>query len=213
MATLTRKPSSERREEIVLAVLRIIGERGLTSLSTSSLAEEVGVTTGALFRHFHSREEILAEVVRHALARIEETFPGDSLPPLERLRQLAINRVRLLSEGPGLSWLLRSEQAYLELPEASVELLRDAVKRSRRFLLDALREGAQRGEIRDDIEPELLLVPILGTIHALAGSPGLQRHSARDHQPDRIFSALLQMLAPSQPTTGRKHRRRQGDNR
>ncbi|MCZ7607931.1 MAG: TetR/AcrR family transcriptional regulator [Planctomycetota bacterium] len=213
MATLTRKPSSERREEIVLAVLRIIGERGLTSLSTSSLAEEVGVTTGALFRHFHSREEILAEVVRHALARIEETFPGDSLPPLERLRQLAINRVRLLSENPGLSWLLRSEQAYLELPEASVELLRDAVKRSRRFLLDALREGAQRGEIRDDIEPELLLVPILGTIHALAGSPGLQRHSARDHQPDRIISALLQMLAPSQPTTGRKHRRRQGDNR
>jgi len=213
MATLTRKPSSERREEIVLAVLRIIGERGLTSLSTSSLAEEVGVTTGALFRHFHSREEILAEVVRHALARIEETFPGDSLPPLERLRQLAINRVRLLSENPGLSWLLRSEQAYLELPEASVELLRDAVKRSRRFLLDALREGAQQGEIRDDIEPELLLVPILGTIHALAGSPGLQRHSARDHQPDRIISALLQMLAPSQPTTGRKHRRRQGDNR
>lgn len=213
MATLTRKPSSERREEIVLAVLRIIGERGLTSLSTSSLAEEVGVTTGALFRHFHSREEILAEVVRHALARIEETFPEDSLPPLERLRQLAINRVRLLSENPGLSWLLRSEQAYLELPEASVELLRDAVKRSRRFLLDALREGAQRGEIRDDIEPELLLVPILGTIHALAGSPGLQRHSARDHQPDRIISALLQMLAPSQPSTGRKHRRRQGDNR
>lgn len=213
MATLTRKPSSERREEIVLAVLRIIGERGLTSLSTSSLAEEVGVTTGALFRHFHSREEILAEVVRHALARIEETFPEDSLPPLERLRQLAINRVRLLSENPGLSWLLRSEQAYLELPEASVELLRDAVKRSRRFLLDALREGAQRGEIRDDIEPELLLVPILGTIHALAGSPGLQRHSARDHQPDRIISALLQMLAPSQPSTGHKHRRRQGDNR
>lgn len=213
MATLTRKPTSERREEIVQAVLRIIGERGLTSLSTSSLAEEVGVTTGALFRHFSSREEILAEVVRHALARIEETFPAPSLPPLERLRQLAISRVRLLSDNPGLSWLLRTEQAYLELPEASVELLRGVVKRSRRFLLDALREGAQRGEVRDDIEPELLLVPIMGTIHALAGSPGLQRHATRDNQPDRIFSALLQMLAPPRPTTGQKHRHRQGDKR
>jgi AcrR family transcriptional regulator len=213
MATLTRKPTTERREEIVLAVLRIIGERGLTSLSTSSLAEEVGFSTGALFRHFDSREEILAEVVRHALARIEETFPDASLPPLQRLKELAVNRVRLLSENPGLGWLLRSDQAYLELPEASVELLRGAVKRSRRFLLDALREGAERGEIRDDIEPELLLVPILGTIHALAGSPGLQRHAARDHQPDRIFSALLQMLAPSRPITGRKHRQRQGDKR
>lgn len=213
MATLTRKPTGERREEIVLAVLRIIGERGLTSLSTSSLAEEVGVTTGALFRHFNSREEILAEVVRHALARIEETFPDPALPPLQRLQQLAVNRVRLLSENPGLSWLLRSEQAYLELPEASVELLRGAVKRSRRFVLDALREGADRGEIRDDIEPELLLVPIMGTIHALAGSPGLQRHAARGNQPERILSALLQMLAPNKTDTGRNQKHRQGDNR
>ena len=61
MSTTTRKPAAVRREEIARAVLRIIGERGLTSLTTSNLAAEVGLTTGALYRHFASREEILRE--------------------------------------------------------------------------------------------------------------------------------------------------------
>ena len=71
-----RKPAAERRQEITLAVLRIIGERGLTSLTTATLAEEVGVTTGALFRHFASFDEILRETVRHGIRRMESVRTG-----------------------------------------------------------------------------------------------------------------------------------------
>ena len=101
------------------------------------------------------------------------------------------------------AWLLRSEQAYLTLPEESTALLRDVVKRSRRFLLEAIRDGAARGDIRDDIEPEVLLVPILGTVHALVGMPGVHRAAARRPDTDRILEALLQMLAPA---PGRKRK-------
>ncbi|MCB9896170.1 MAG: TetR/AcrR family transcriptional regulator [Planctomycetes bacterium] len=202
MNTQTRKPTTERREQIVQAVLHIIGDKGIAALSTGRLAREVGVTTGALFRHFATREAILQEVVLYAVARIEETFPDASLPPARRLQQLALNRVELLGNNPGLAWLLRSEQAYLSLPRDSTALLRDVVKRSRRYLLEAIREGVERGDIRADIEPEVLLVPILGTIHALVGMPGVHRAAARRSDTDRILEALLQMLAP--PTTGRK---------
>ena len=136
----TRKPAPERRREIALAVLRIIGERGLTSLTTATLADEVGVTTGALFRHFASLDEILRETVRHGVEKMEETFPDASLPPLERLLGLARNRVELLRSDSGLEWLLRSEQAYLTLPDEAVASLKALVRRSRRYLLDAIRE-------------------------------------------------------------------------
>ena len=62
MKIQTRKKTFERKKEIVEAVLRIIGERGLTSLSTKTISEEVGVTTGALFRHFPSLEEIFTHL-------------------------------------------------------------------------------------------------------------------------------------------------------
>lgn len=202
MATRIRLPAARRREQIVKAVLRIIGERGLTSLSTSTLAREVGVTTGALFRHFKNLDEILLGVVEYALLRIEETFPDESLGPRERLFQLARNRVRLLRKDPGLSWVLRSEQAYLTLPEDAVRRLRDLVGRSKRYLLEALRDGAERGSIRNDIEPEILLVLVMGTIHTLAGMPGVHRLSRGEQGLDeeKVLLALERVLAPVEPS-------------
>lgn len=200
-----RKPSAERRQEIVGAVLRIIGERGLTSLTTATLAEEVGVTTGALFRHFASLDEILRETVRLGIERMDETFPDPALPPLERLMELARNRVRVLRSDPGLAWLLGSEQAYLTLPDDAVKALRALVKRSRRYLLQALREGATQGSIRDDIEPEVLLVPVMGTIHTLAGMPGVHRVApgSGTSKRDAVLSGLERMITPPVTTARR----------
>lgn len=192
-----RKPGTERREEIVRAVLKIIGERGFPSLTTTTLAEEIGLTSGALFRHFDSRDDILREVVRAAVLRVEDTFPEASLPPAERLLQLARNRIQLLGSDPGLAWLLRSEQAYMALPEDAVRRLRDLVQRSKQYLLDAIREGGSLGEFRSDIEPEILLVLVMSTIQGLAGMPGVHRLAAGEQRPDpeRVLSALETLLA------------------
>lgn len=198
MATRTRKSSAERREEIARAVLHIIGRRGLTSLTMSTLAAQIGVTSGALFRHFKTRDDILREVVRHGVAKIDRTFPDKSLPPLERLFTLARNRIRLLGPDPGLAWLLRSEQAYLTLPQDAVNELRDVARRSRRFLLKAIRDGAADGSIRSDIPPEVLLVPIIGTIHTLIGTPGAAQHAEGKQQRNtsRVLAALERMIIP-----------------
>lgn len=206
----TRKPGPERRRQIALAVLRIIGERGLTALTTATLAGEVGVTTGALFRHFASLDEVLRETVRHGIERMEETFPDASLPPLERLMGLARNRVELLRSDSGLAWLLRSEQAYLTLPDEAVTSLKALVRRSRRYLLDAIREGASSGSIRDDIDPELLLVPVMGTIHALAGTRGIHHLAPKTdrRQRDAVLWALERMITPAQPAARNRRAKR-----
>ncbi len=202
MASVTRKPTSERREEIARAVLRIIGEQGLTSLTTTRLAQEVGFTSGALFRHFASLDEMLSEAARYGLARIEETFPDECLPPLDRLMELAKARVLLLGSDPGLAWLVRSEQARLTLPEPAVLLLQDLVTRSKQFILKALREAAEQGSVRADIEPEILMVPVMGTIHALIGMQGIHRCETDElgRAPQRVLAALVRLLEPPEPS-------------
>ncbi len=202
MGVLIRKTTAERREQIAQAVLRIIGEQGITSFTTTALAKEIGVTSGALFRHFASREEILQETVRYAVVKIEETFPDSSLPATERLIQIARNRVRLLGSEPGIVWLLRSEQAHLNLPKGAIDLLGSLIKRSQKYLLDAIREGGKQGTIRDDVQPDILLVLVMGTIHALLGMPGIRRPSTRRHSPDPdvVLSALMRLIAPGQTT-------------
>jgi AcrR family transcriptional regulator len=214
MATMPmRKRAAERRLEIGAASLRIVGHRGVTALTTANLAREVGLTTGALFRHFATLDDVLREAVRQGLVKMESTFPDRSLPPLERIAALARNRVSLLSADPGLAWLVRSEQALLVLPDDAVASLLEFVSRSRRFLLEAIEEGAAEGSIRRDIESAALLVSVTGTIHALVGMPGIHRlaKGPRTIPPERVLSGLTRMLAApkrSRATKGKPSRKR-----
>jgi AcrR family transcriptional regulator len=197
MASTLRKPSSVRRLEIARAALRVIGERGATSLTAASLAREVGVTPGALFRHFDTIDDILGAAVDMAIEAVEATFPPADLPPVERLRTLALRRIELISGTPGLAWLLLSDQVYLCVPEAAVARLRALVKRSRAWLMAALREGVERGELRADLEPATMLPIFTGTVHSLIMSRGVHKSaaaSATPPDPERVLDALLALL-------------------
>lgn len=193
-----RRPGHERRPQIATAALRLIGERGMAALTSAALAAEVGLTSGALFRHFPSLAVILEEAVDSATSRLVATFPSHTLPARERLFALLRSRVEVLTGDPGLAWLLRSDEAFLALPPAAVARLRGLVERSRAFLLEALREGAATGTIRADVEPEALLVFVVGTVHALVGLQGVHRSTTPPpaDRAARVLRALETLLSP-----------------
>ena len=174
MDQVKRKTSAERQIEIIQAVLKIIGEQGFSSLKTNTIAAEMGMSSGAIFRHFSSLEDIFRQVVIYCIVKIEETFPDISLPPFERLKTLITNRVRLFESSPGLAWLLRSEQSLLILPEDSVVTLKEITIKSKKYILDLLEEGMASGIIRSDIEAKNLLIPVIGTTHTIIGIHGIR---------------------------------------
>lgn len=57
-----RSEPTSRREEILLAARRLFVEHGIPGTSMRVLAREIGVTEGALYRHFPSKDDIVAEV-------------------------------------------------------------------------------------------------------------------------------------------------------
>lgn len=196
MDTRTRKPRAARREQIVDAVLRIVGEQGIESLTTTALARDIGVTSGALFRHFDTRDEILEETVRFVAEAIDGTFPDASLPAVERLRRLTANRIEALTSEPGIAWFLHSDQAPLSLPPDAVARLRNCTRRTRTFVLDALAEGVGDGTVRGDVDPEHLLLMVLGTVHAFLNRARSSK-AASAPDVDGIARALIRVIAPT----------------
>jgi AcrR family transcriptional regulator len=195
----TRRPAAERREQIALAALRLLGEGGRKSVTTATLAAEVSVTTGALFRHFPTIDDVLDEVARIAVRRVRETFPPENPDPLERLLQLARNRVKLLGGDPGIAWLLRSEQAPAQLPPAALQALQEVVRDSRRFILGELKRGMAQGSIRDDVGAAELLIIVSGTIHTLVGVAGVHGGGTRPRPPSttKALDGLRKVLSPT----------------
>ncbi|HEY3270173.1 MAG TPA: TetR/AcrR family transcriptional regulator [Geothrix sp.] len=156
-----------KRAEIADAALRIIETRGIAALTTSALAGELGVSSGAPFRHFANREEILEAVVLRVEELILGTFPPETAPPLERIQALLRARVKVVGGHRGIGRLMFSEQFAMALPEAAATRLRTVVARTQAFLLDALAEAQREGAIRTDLPPKALLTVVFGLLMQL----------------------------------------------
>ena len=98
-----RLTGETRRQQIAEAALRIIAARGHGRLTAAELAREVGIADGTLFRHFKDMREIVALAVDTLRQLLLQDFPPPAgAPPLERLEQFVLSRVRLAQARPEL---------------------------------------------------------------------------------------------------------------
>lgn len=65
----SRVETAETRERIVSGTSRLIREHGLIDVSVAQLMSNVGMTHGGFYAHFESREQLVAEAIRFALAQ------------------------------------------------------------------------------------------------------------------------------------------------
>ncbi len=99
-------PRDSTRERIVNAAGRLFAERGFESASLRDIAQAVGITPGAVYKHFENKGDLLLEVVNRALQSIPLFVQGAAgiddaralpdlaaaytEPALKLLRQLSI---------------------------------------------------------------------------------------------------------------------------
>ncbi len=62
--TTTREPSLSTKEACVQAAREVIAENGIENLSMRDVARKLGISHQAPYRHFESRDHLLAEIMR-----------------------------------------------------------------------------------------------------------------------------------------------------
>ncbi len=65
----SRVETAETRERIVSGASSLIREHGLSDVSVAQLMSNAGLTHGGFYAHFESREQLVAEAIRFALAQ------------------------------------------------------------------------------------------------------------------------------------------------
>lgn len=190
----TRRTTELRQVELTDAALRLIATKGIAALTTRNLAAEVGLSTGAIFRHFASLDALLDAVVRRVELVLEGTFPDAGLPPVERLERFITARSTAVGERLGILRLMLSEQFLLALPEGGSARLSECVRRTRAFVLACLKDAQSAGAIRDDRTPETLVPIVVGTVQMLALSP--LRGAEREAHARAVLDSLIALLTP-----------------
>jgi AcrR family transcriptional regulator len=169
---MPRKQDGSRKSDIADAILKIAGREGIGALTMERLARELGVTSGALFRHFPTRASMLNEAAEHG----------------------------------GIPQLVFSEQFGKALPPKGSRAVREAVLRTRDFVVEALREAAAQGEVRRDIPAPELALTVIGTVFARSLFAAFDGGEGKPPQePQARWTSLVRLLgappsaSPSSP--------------
>ncbi len=144
-----------RRREIVDAASRVFARYGYTGGSLRQIAEDVGVTTAALTRHFGNKEGLLQAVLDHWEGDNISFFDGAH--GLEYFRRLP-KFILLHTTEPGLIELLLTLATEATNPQHPVR--KWAVERYKRTIdlgISFLREAYAMGEVvpMDDAQLEI----------------------------------------------------------
>ncbi len=162
--------AEERREMTVEAVVDLAAEQNPADITTDAIAKRMGVTQGALFRHFSSKDAILQAVMEwvseRLLARIDKAT-SIAASPLEAIEAAFMAHIHFIAEHPGVPRMLFEELQRTEQTLAkrmARTLLQVYGDRLGRLFMD----GKRRGQLPASLDEKAAATLFVGMIQGLA---------------------------------------------
>ena len=190
----TRLPTEERQAEIVAAALRLAEAFSPALITTGEIAAAVGVSQGAVFKHFSSKEAIwLAAMgwVRTQLLQSLDAAAQAAATPLAALAAVFKAHVDFVVGHPGVPRLIFHE---LEQPADSAvkQEVRALLQAYRKLLLRLLDAAVRQGQARAALDQEAAATLFVGIVQGLVMQSMLSgKPATMNAQADRVFALYL----------------------
>lgn len=161
---MPRESTDIRQEQIKKAVLDIIAEEGLHNISTRNLAKKIGLTEGAIFRHFPTKRDIIKGIMDDVAKDLVGSLRTIVLEPSkteEKLFKYLCKNVKYLRENRGITILLFSEATHLGDKELK-EKLNQILSEQKQFIIKMVKDGIAEGIWNKDTNPDDMAMLYMG---------------------------------------------------
>jgi AcrR family transcriptional regulator len=188
-----RKDALRNRERVLDAATELVRRDG-EKVPIAQIAEHAGVGVGTVYRHFPTREDLLAGLVYRSFglavdnARAAAAHPGSAL---EAVRAFFLATLR------------DRERFVLPLhggPAIFTPAARERQAQVRTVLRGLIERGQAAGQLRADLSPEDLIVAASLLSRPLPGTGDWERLARRQ------IDLMIHGLAPGAPSTTRPQR-------
>ena len=163
-------PADARREITVEAVLELAAEQNPTDITTAAIAKRMGLTQGAIFRHFPTKEALLESVMQWVSTRLTERLDqarAGAPDPRSALEAMCTAHVDFIAEHPGVPRLLLGELQRAEDTPAK-RIARSLLEGYGARIAELLERLRTRGALRDGLDTRDAVVAFIGAIQGLA---------------------------------------------
>ncbi|OBK16399.1 TetR/AcrR family transcriptional regulator [Mycobacterium asiaticum] len=187
---MARQVRSEvTRRKILDAAIDVFGEVGYAAAGWGTIIERTGMTKGALYHHFDSKEALASDIIDEGTEVLVGAFRsvcGSASPALENMIHGTFAIAQVLTSD-------KTAQAAEQLI-AALAGFNDAAARCCASWIAEMTVQARRaiaeGDLRADIDPEVLSESIVG---AMFGARMLSISMSRIRSGDELNSRLSQL--------------------
>jgi AcrR family transcriptional regulator len=165
--TLARTPSPVE-QRLLASAIRLFAEKGFDRTSVQEIVADAGVTKGAMYHYFDSKDDLLAaiydRILRDQRDRLEQILATHE-PVDARLRAAAVDVVLTTIANLDETRIVFQSMHQLR-PATQQEVRRDRREYHLRFRT-MLEEGQASGVVRSDIDADLVLDYFFGALRHL----------------------------------------------
>jgi AcrR family transcriptional regulator len=198
------RPRDARIDERVLAAARnLLAAKGLRAMTLDAVADVAGVSRSAIYRRWASSDELVLDVLDHALGQLPGPNPSVASEAFwsdvrEGLHVAVAGLSNPVEHGAIQLWLGR----LTHQPKLHRRYWERRVKPRRERAIESLREAAARGQVADARDADLLIDMLAGVLlYRYFLTPQELRKDESDEQwLDRLADLAERLLSPSPPS-------------
>lgn len=190
----TRTSGTPVPELVLAAATRLFAEQGFEATSVQQIVDTAGVTKGAMYHYFSSKDDLLAGSYSQLLDLQYEhlvDFAARDLPVVDRLRLISEDLVLTTLADLEKATVFQNSMHLLKAPSRTT--IRELRRAFRHAFEDVVSEGITSGELRAGLAVDLVMFNFMGAIGYL---PVWFTHDGQ-RTPEEVASAFTDMLIAS----------------
>ena len=186
------------RQRIIVEAAPIFNQRGYAGCSMQDVMEATGLEKGGIYRHFESKEELAAEAFKFAISeafRVRRQGADAIENRLERIKYLVKRFVEVPSPLPGGCPLMNAAIDSDDGNAVLRGLAREAIADWKKRLCANVREGIERGEIREGTEPRRISNVVVAALEGALMISRIEKNRAAVLDAAAVLEGVLDGIA------------------
>jgi TetR/AcrR family transcriptional regulator, cholesterol catabolism regulator len=150
--------NTTRRAELLEIAAKLFAERGFKNTTVRDIADAAGILSGSLYHHFDSKEAMVDELLDSFQTRLWQEYDAIEVSdrtPRQKLEAVVRASFDAIDHNHSEVAIFQTDAAYLSTFERFAYLHERNV-RFQELWTGLLREGVASGELRADLDVELV---------------------------------------------------------
>lgn len=202
----SRQATEFRQGSLVDAALQLAAQRSPSDITTGDLALAVGITQGAVFRHFPSKEAIWLAVLdwtADTLIAQLQLAASQSVNPLMALQAVFKTHVDFVMDHPGVPRVIFQELQHAQ-DTALKARVRGLMQQYRTLVMGLLQRAHEQHLLAPGTDVAAAAVLFLGSVQGLVMQAMVSGQvQAMAAQAPGVFSIYLRGVSAPNPTESR----------